>query len=53
MQQDLSYFIYVAAGVAILALFMRFRRTGVSQIAIVCAIITVVGILFLISSLLK
>lgn len=51
MEYDWTYLVYLAVAVSLLALFMRTRRRGGSQIAVVCAIVAVLGILLLIANL--
>jgi len=48
MQQDWTYYIYFAAAAALFALFMRAR--GSNQVAVVCAIVAVVGLLIAIAA---
>ena len=51
MQQDWTYYIYFSAAAALFALFMRARRRGRSnQVAVVCAIFAVVGLLIAIAA---
>ncbi len=50
MPQDWTYYIYFAAAAALFALFMRVRRRGAGQIAIICSIVAVVGLLVLIAA---
>lgn len=50
MEQDWAYYVYFAAAAGLFALFMRARRRGSGQVAIVCAIVAVVGLLLLIAA---
>jgi hypothetical protein len=50
MQQDWSYYIYFAAAAALFALFMRARRRDGSQVAVICSIVAVIGMLVLIAA---
>ncbi len=51
MQQNWTYYFALAAGVVILALFYRARRRGGGRnIAVVFAILAIVGLLFAIGA---
>ena len=53
MPQNYKYYLAYAVGVAVLALFYRSRRRGVSRhVAVVCAILAVIGALLIVAAML-